>query len=196
MSPPRPPALAPPDGRGSGQQHSMVPQTPASTGRRWTIFGSQDFDRPADMPDAVAASTSNPQAYYSLNPSFGLTSQKVNASLIHPSNKHDAMVGHFHMLPNAHMPTMQASSPWPDVIISSHPDLATVHQSAVSQPPSDFHVELPYSSFQHVINDPVLHTSSGASVTAGNSKLTMPGTADMYGEQQQKSIAGRAIAQE
>lgn len=84
MSPPRPSALAPPDGKGSSQQHSMVPQTPASTGRRWTIFGSQDFERPADMPDALAASTSNAQDYYSLNPSFGLaSSQKVHASLTH-----------------------------------------------------------------------------------------------------------------
>lgn len=82
MSPPRPPALAQLDGRGSSQQHSMVPQTPASTGRRWTIFGSQDFERPANMPDAVAASTSNAQDYYSLNPSFGLASPpKVEPNL-------------------------------------------------------------------------------------------------------------------
>lgn len=194
MSPPRPPALAPPDGRGSSQQHSMVPQTPASTGRRWTIFGSQDFERPADMPDAVAASSSSAQDY-SLNPSFGLGSpQKVDALLIHSSSKHDA-VDHFQKLPDAPMLTMQASSPWPDVIISSHPDLTTVQQSTDSQLPSDFRVELPHSS-QHVMNDPFLHTFSGASVTAGKSKRVMPGTADIYGEQQQKSKAGRAATQE
>ena len=101
-----------------------------------------------------------------------------------------------HKLPDAPMPTMQASSPWPDVIISSHPDLAPVHQSSVSQAPSDFHVELPHSSFQHVMNDPFAYTYSGASETAGNSKLAMPSTTEMYGEQQQKSAAGRAVAQE
>ncbi|KAL3143449.1 hypothetical protein ABBQ38_002265 [Trebouxia sp. C0009 RCD-2024] len=74
MSPHRPSALAPPDGRGS-QQHSMVPQTPASTGRRWTIFGSHDFD-PAEVPDAPAAPASNTHEYYSMNPSFGLASSQ------------------------------------------------------------------------------------------------------------------------
>lgn len=89
MSPHRPSALVTPDGRGS-QQHSMVPQTPASTSRRWTIFGSQDFECPAEMPEGVSASTSNAQDYYSLNPSFGLASpQRVNALLVHLSNKHD-----------------------------------------------------------------------------------------------------------
>lgn len=94
------------------------------------------------------------------------------------------------------MPTMQASSPWPDVIISSHPDLTQVQQSTDSQPPSDFHVEFPHSSLQHVVNDAFSHTSSGASVTAGNSKLAMPGIADTYQEHKQKSKGGRVAAQE
>ena len=50
----------------------MVPQTPASTGRRWTIFGSQDFDRPAEMPERLMASTSEAQDPFTLNPTFSL----------------------------------------------------------------------------------------------------------------------------
>ena len=90
---------------------------------------------------------------------------------------------------------MQVSSPWPDVIMSSHHDLTPVHQSTGNQPPSDFHVELPQSSCQHDAIDPFSHTS-GSRVTAGNTKLAMRSTADMYGEQQQMSQAGKAAAQE
>lgn len=91
------------------------------------------------------------------------------------------------------MQSMQAS-PWPDVIISSQPDMSPVFPSADSRPASDFHVELPHSSIQHVTNDPFSRTTSGANATAGNAKLAMPGTADMYGDQ--KSKAGKAAAQE
>lgn len=93
------------------------------------------------------------------------------------------------------MATMQVPSPWPDVIISSHHDLTPVHQSTGVQPPDDFHVELPHSSCQHDTIDPFPHTSS-ARVTAGNTKLAMRGTADMYGEQHQMSQAGKAATQE
>lgn len=90
---------------------------------------------------------------------------------------------------------MQVPSPWPDVIISSHHDLAPVHHSTDNQPPRDFHVDLPHSSCQHGTHDPFSHTSS-AYVTAGSTKLAMRGTADMYGEQQQMPQAGKAAAQE
>lgn len=90
---------------------------------------------------------------------------------------------------------MQVPSPWPDVIFSSHHDLAPVHQSTGNQPPSDIHVELPHSSSQHGTNDPFSHSSSPR-VTAGNTKLAMRGTADMYGEQHQMPQAGNTAAQE
>lgn len=79
MSPHRPSALVAPDGRGI--QQSMVPQTPASTGRRGTIFGSQDFEHLSEMPERLAASTSRAQDSFALNPILGVPSPRVSCAL-------------------------------------------------------------------------------------------------------------------
>lgn len=87
---------------------------------------------------------------------------------------------------------MQASSPWPDVIISSQHDLTQVFPNTGSLPATEFHVDLPHSS-QHVAHDPFSNITSGANA-AGNGKLAMPFAANMHGEH--TSNAGKAAVQE
>jgi len=61
-------------------QHSMVPQTPVSTGRQWTVFRSQDFDAGL-QPESAATSTSNAAELDSHNPGFDMGSPRtVNSS--------------------------------------------------------------------------------------------------------------------
>ncbi len=67
----KPAPLTATDGRAS--QHSMVPQTPVSTGRQWTVFRSQDFDAGL-QPESAATSTSNAAELYSHNPAYAIGS--------------------------------------------------------------------------------------------------------------------------
>ena len=89
---------------------------------------------------------------------------------------------------------MQASSPWPDVIVSSQPDLIPEIPSADSRHANDFHVDVPQPSLQHVTNDPFSRSSSNASNTAGNLKLAATASAGTYKEQRSK--IGKAAAHE
>lgn len=57
-------------------QHNMVPQTPASAGQRWTVFGSHDFET-ASQSDSAAASTSDAADHHSYNPGFSLGSPRM-----------------------------------------------------------------------------------------------------------------------
>ena len=74
----KPAPLTATDGRTS--QHSMVPQTPVSTGRQWTVFRSQDADA-GFQPESAATSTSNDAELYSHNPAYAMGSPRmVNSS--------------------------------------------------------------------------------------------------------------------
>ena len=53
----------------------MVPQTPASIGRRWTVFGSHDFEA-AEQPQTGPASTSDAAEHYHV-PNYSMGSPRV-----------------------------------------------------------------------------------------------------------------------
>lgn len=152
MSPRNAPVLVAPDTKLAS--HSMVPRTPASTGRRWTVFGSQDFGA-AEQPDRSAESTSTTPTQQMLNPSYQLASPR------------------------------EASSPWPDVILSPHPATAP---SRFSEPQhrhgNDFHIEIPHS--------PVGQPSTAQQPPAEDSANLDPNSADVLGFQNTKPAKAAA----
>ncbi|KAL0028230.1 hypothetical protein WJX79_003033 [Trebouxia sp. C0005] len=139
------------DGRAS--QHSMVPQTPVSTGRQWTVFRSQDFDAGL-QPESAATSTSNAAELYSHNPGFDMGSPR----------------------------TVQASSPWPDVIMASQLDCAPRFSDPPRRFPNDFRVEIPQSQLAEnsLPHDRFPATSSSDSPPDDRPQLNLQRGADVY----------------
>ncbi|KAA6424207.1 MAG: hypothetical protein FRX49_06166 [Trebouxia sp. A1-2] len=131
----------------------MVPQTPVSTGRQWTVFRSQDFDAGL-QPESAATSTSNAAELYSHNPGFDMGSPR----------------------------TVQASSPWPDVIMASQLDCAPRFSDPPRRFPNDFRVEIPQSQLAEnsLPHDRFPATSSSDSPPDDRPQLNLQRGADVY----------------
>ncbi|KAL0039710.1 hypothetical protein WJX77_005832 [Trebouxia sp. C0004] len=148
-------------------QHSMVPQTPVSTGRQWTVFRSQDFDAGVQS-ESAATSTGSAAELYSHNPASDIGSPRK----------------------------VQPSSPWPDVIMTSQPDFAPRFSDPQRRFPNDFHVEMPQSQLAENSSphDHFPATSSSDSPPDDRPQLNLQRGADLYSAQ--KSPLGTASSNE